>query len=139
MTLVDGVYEVEAAPGSASKIVTRYFGNEARGDLNADGVEDVVFLLTQDTGGSGTFFYLVGAIKEGDGYRGTQAVLIGDRIAPQTTNFEDGLVVVNYAERVPGEPMSAQPSVGKSLYLKYDPVAMDFGEVVQNFEGESNI
>ncbi|HVJ31166.1 MAG TPA: hypothetical protein VNA66_12715, partial [Gammaproteobacteria bacterium] len=35
--LVAGVAEVPAAPGSAAKIVTRYFGNEVRGDLNADG------------------------------------------------------------------------------------------------------
>jgi hypothetical protein len=64
--------------------------------------------------------------------------LIADRIAPQTTEYRDGLVVVNYAERRPGEPFTTPPSVGKSLWLKYDPVAMDFGEVVQNFEGESN-
>ena len=33
--------------------------------------------------------------------------------------------------------MSAQPSQGKSLYLKLDPDLMQFGEVVQDFEGES--
>ena len=29
--LVDGVAEVQAAPGSAAKIVTRYLGNDVRG------------------------------------------------------------------------------------------------------------
>src|SRR5688572_21718668 len=51
--LTNGIAEVEAAPGSASKITTRYFGNEYTTDLNNDGREDVVFLLTQETGGSG--------------------------------------------------------------------------------------
>ena len=51
-----------AAPGSASRIVTRYFGSEVRGDLNGDGREDVAFLLTQQSGGSGTFFYAVAAL-----------------------------------------------------------------------------
>jgi len=45
--------------------------------------------------------------------------------------------VVNYAVRAPGEPMTARPSVGKSVWLKLDPQTMQFGEVVQNFEGES--
>jgi hypothetical protein len=118
----------------------RYFGNEAKGDLNSDGIPDRVFLLTQETDGSGTFFYLVGAIQTpATTYNGTHAVLIGDRIAPQTTEFRDGLVVVDYADRAPGEPFTTPPSIGKSLYLKYDPERMDFGEVVQDFEGESHI
>ncbi len=142
--LVDGVSETAIAQGSASTMKTQYFGNEARGDLDGDGDEDVVFLITQEGGGSGTFFYLVGAIKEEKGYRGTNAVLIGDRIAPQTTEYRDlsgqvgGQIIVNYAERAPGEPMTVQPSMGKSLYLKYDPESMSFGELVQNFEGEAD-
>ena len=54
--LADGLAEAEISPGSASRIVTRYFGNELKTDLNDDGREDVVFLLTQQRGGSGTFF-----------------------------------------------------------------------------------
>ena len=54
--LLDGVAETESAPGSASKITTRYFGNVAEGDLNGDGISDIAFLITQETGGSGTYF-----------------------------------------------------------------------------------
>jgi heat shock protein HslJ len=39
---------------------------------------------------------------------------------------------------VPGEPMTALPSVGKSIWLKLDPLTMQFGEVVQGFEGEAD-
>jgi len=134
--LVNGVSKIPAAPGSTSMITTQYFGNEVVADIDKDGDDDVAFIMTQDGGGSGIFFYLVGAIKEENGYRGTQAVLIGDRIAPQTTEFRDGLVIVNYADRAPGEAMAALPSIGKSLYLKYDPASMQFGEVVRDFEGE---
>lgn len=118
VVLVNGVSEIQAVPGSASKITTRIFGNEARGDLNGDGAEDVAFILTQDSGGSGTFYYAVVALKTADGYKGTNGVLLGDRIAPQTTEMRNGEVIVNYAERKPGEPMTAQPSVGISKYLK---------------------
>ncbi|HNB36631.1 MAG TPA: hypothetical protein PK414_10455, partial [Anaerolineales bacterium] len=67
VTLSDGFFEAEIAPGSASKITTRYFGNEAFGDLNSDGKADAAFLLTQTTGGSGTFFYLVVALQTTSG------------------------------------------------------------------------
>lgn len=138
VTLINGRAEAAAVPGSATKIVTQYFGNEASGDLNADGVSDVAFLLTQDSGGSGTFYYVAAALKTADGYQGTETVLLGDRIAPQTTEIKDGKLIVNYADRAPGEPMTTQPSVGKSLYLKLDPVTFQFGIVIQDFEGEAN-
>ena len=117
VTLVNGASQVPAAPGSASKITTRYFGNDAVGDLNGDGTNDVAFLLTQDPGGSGTFYYVVVALKTQNGYLGTNAILLGDRIAPQSTEINDGKLIVNYAGRKPEEPMTAQPSVGVSKYF----------------------
>jgi len=138
VTLVDGHAEVAAAPGSASKVITQFFGNEATGDLNGDGVADIGFILTQESGGSGTFFYAVAAIKTPDGYRGTDAVLLGDRIAPQPTEIRDGKLLLNYADRAPGESFAVRPSVGKSLWLKLNPETMQFGIVMQNFEGEAD-
>jgi len=120
VTLVNGKAEAPAAPGSASKVVTTYFGNEAVGDLNGDGKPDTAFILTQNQGGSGTFYYVVVALKTNTVYQGTNAVVLGDRIAPQTTEIKDGQLVVNYAERATGEPMTAQPSVGVSKYLKVE-------------------
>jgi len=127
--------------------VTRYFGNEINHDLNDDGLEDVVFLLTQETGGSGTFFYLVAALNTPNGYIGSHAFYLGDRIAPQTTHIDESLttmgtnrknvIVVNFAERLPGEPFTTKPSIGKSVWLKLDPDTMQFGVVAQDFEGES--
>ena len=118
VTLTNGLSEVAAAPGSASKVTTRYFGNEATGDLNRDGTPDIGFVLTRSTGGTGTFFYAVVALKTASGYVGTNAVFLGDRIAPQTTEYRDGTLIVNYADRKPGEPMIAKPSVGVSKILK---------------------
>ncbi len=121
VTLVDGRAETEAAPGAASKVVTQYFGNVATGDLDGDGGPDLAFLLTQSRGGSGTFYYVVATLVAADGsYRGTNAVLLGDRIAPQTTEIRDGQLIVNYAERKAGEPMTARPSMGVSKYLKVE-------------------
>jgi len=126
---------------------TKYFGNEVRHDLNDDGREDVAFLLTREPGGSGTFFYAVVALNTLTGYVGSEAFFLGDRIAPQPITIDEGLtsrgtyrqnvIVVNYADRLPGEPFTARPSMGKSVWLKLNPETMQFGEVVQNFEGES--
>ncbi len=117
VTLVNGSAETAAAPGSASKISTKYFGNGATGDLNGDGVPDVAFILTQNSGGSGTFYYVVAALKTPSGYQGTSALLLGDRIAPQTTEIKNGQIIVNYADRKSGEPMTTPPSVGVSKYV----------------------
>ena len=118
ITLENGNSEEEMAPGSASKITTRYFGNEVSGDFNGDGLSDIAFILTQNSGGSGTFYYAVVALNGGNGCVGTNAVFLGDRIAPQTTSFKDGEIVFNYAERKANEPMTANPSVGVSRYFK---------------------
>lgn len=137
--LVEGVSEAEAAPGSTARVVTRYFGNEASSDLDGDGREDVVFLLTRETGGSGTFYYLVAALARDEGYLGSHAVLLGDRIAPQSTEIRpDGVIVVNYADRAPGESFATPPSIGRTIRLRLDLETLQLGEVVQDFEGEAD-
>ena len=109
VTFINGI-----AQDPITKTVTRYFGNEALGDLNGDEKTDVAFLVTQQTGGSGTFYYITSALKNDGGYEGTNAVFLGDRIAPQSTQIREGKIIVNYAERKSGQPMTSQPSVGIS-------------------------
>lgn len=140
--LTNGYAETAAAPGSASKIITRYFGNELFTDLNNDGRTDVVFLLTQETGGSGLFYYAVAALNTEHGYVGSDGYFLGDRIAPQTIDISPNpkhknVIVVNYADRAASDPMTTQPSVGRSAYLKLDQTTMQWGVVEPEFEGES--
>lgn len=140
--LKNGFAEMETAPGSAAKIVTRYFGNEYTTDLDADGREDVAFLLTQEAGGSGVFYYVVAARNTEHGYVGSDGYLLGDRVAPQTIQMSSNpkhknVIVVTFADRAMGEPMATQPSIGKSVYLKLDTASMMWGIVEPNFEGES--
>jgi hypothetical protein len=118
VTLVNGTAQVASAPGSASVTTTTYFGNEAKGDFNGDGKDDLVFLVTQDGGGSGTFYYVATLLSSPTGYTGTNAILLGDRISPQTTEVQSGEIVVNYADRKPSESMATPPSIGVSRYFK---------------------
>ena len=117
--LADGVFEAKIA-NSADKIIVRYFGNDVTGDFNGDNFDDIIFLLTYNTGGSGTFYYVVVALKTANGYVGTNGVFLGDRIAPQSTEFRDGEIIVNFADRKSDGPMTATPSVGVSKYLKVE-------------------
>jgi hypothetical protein len=143
VTLVNGVAEIELASIPGKKITTRYFGNELKHDLDNDGREDTVFLVTQTGGGDETFFYVVAVLDTVNGYKGSDSYPLGDRIAPQSMNIDEGtttkgtlrdnVIVVNYAIR--NLTSSAQPSMGKSVWLKLDPATMQLGEVEQNFEG----
>jgi len=140
--LIDGISRVKVATSSSSEHVVRYFGNDLVTDLNSDGRNDVVFLLTSSFGGSGTFYYAVSALNTTSGLVGSDGYLLGDRIAPQTINVSQNpkhknVIVVNYADRTPGEPMTVSPSIGKSAYLKLNTQDMRWGIVVADFEGES--
>jgi len=94
-----------------------YFGNELKQDFNNDGLEDVAFLIVNNSSGSGIFYYVVAAINTKNRYIGTNAILLGDRIAPQNINYINNEIVVNYADRKIDEPFSTPPSIGVSKYL----------------------
>lgn len=97
-----------------------YFGNELKRDLNNDGLDDVFFVFTKNFQGSGTFYYIAAAINSANGYIGTNSILLGDRIAPQSTDFINDNIIINYADRKLDEPFTTKPSIGVSKYLKIE-------------------
>lgn len=109
-----------------------YFGNEVKADINNDSLVDKIFLVTEKAA-SGTQFYVMADINRANtGYVKSLPTFVGTDIAPQTTEARVGstgpMVIVNYGK----------DGVGTSLYLKFDPKTNQFGEVVQNFEGEAD-
>ncbi|MEN9912638.1 MAG: hypothetical protein RLY66_46 [Candidatus Parcubacteria bacterium] len=117
ITFINGLSEQEIAPGSATKIVTRVFGQPTYGDISGDGQEDAVFFVTQEMGGTGVFFYVAAAVKQGSGYKGIGGIFLGDRIAPQNINISKGIAVANFAVRAEGEAMTTRPSMGRSRFF----------------------
>ncbi len=117
--LINGKSEILTLSDTATKTTTLVFGIPTKGDLNSDDIEDAAFILTQNSGGSGTFFYIVADIYSKTKAKdiGTNGILLGDRIAPQNVLIQNGTIVVNYADRNPGEPMSVQPSLGVTRYF----------------------
>ena len=120
---LNAVYTIEdksvtLAGGHSSDSSTLVFGLPVKGDLNNDGTDDAAFIISQNTVGSGTFFYIAAAINSSSGTIGTNSILLGDRIAPQNVEIVNGQIITNYADRKTGEPMTAAPSVGVSRYFK---------------------
>jgi hypothetical protein len=108
---------MQALPGSATIIKTSVFGKPIYGDLDEDGDEDAALFIVFDPGGSGCFYYVAAALKQNGKYRGTNAVLLGDRIAAHDIAIQNGVITATYADRRPQEPMSAPCSVGQSMVL----------------------
>ena len=119
-TMSNGFAAQDAVPGAGAPDTVRVIGGPALGDVNRDGHRDAALLIENNPGGSGAFYYAVLVVNNAGSYRATNALLLGDRIAPLTVDFLDGHFVYNYYERGPGEPMTANPSVQKSLWIRFD-------------------
>jgi hypothetical protein len=115
--LQEGRSEIGITPHSATKIKTAVYAKPVYDDLNGDAREDAALLLIHEPGGSGIFFYVVGALNINGKFRGTNAVLLGDRITPHDLQIRNGVLIAKYTDRRPGEPMIAPPSVPSSKYL----------------------
>ena len=138
ITLANGAYEEKGVAGVSDKRVIRVFGEPVYGDLDADGDDDAVLMMYEQTGGSGTFYYVAVALNEDGIYHGTDTMFIGDRIAPQTLRIQDGRPLVTYADRAANEPFSTQPHIGKSIVVYVNAKTHTIGELAQNFEGEAD-
>ena len=74
------------------------------GDLNGDGVAEVVVLLWSNSGGSGTFDYIavVGRDETGSPLNLATAAL-GDRVKIRSAAIEDGLVIIDTVQSGPDD------------------------------------
>lgn len=118
--LKEGKASKEIAPESAIKNTLSLFEEPVYGIFGEKGVPGAAVLLVNNNGGSGTFYYAALAIASGTSYISTNAIFLGDRIAPQTILLQQGVTIYNYADRNEGEHMVAKPSIGKSAYIYYN-------------------
>ena len=138
ITLVNGVFEKKAAPGSAAVDKTQVREQPVIGDLNAEGKEDAVVCLINSSGGSGTFYYIAAAIKDATtkNYNGTNAVLLGDRIQLSKISIVDNIITVVYNTRKPNEAMTAAPSIAVSKKFKVENGMLK--EIVSGADGNTS-
>ncbi len=98
---------------------TNLLDERAYGDLNSDGEEDAVVLLSQSGGGSGVFIYVAGYVSGPVSYKGTSAIFLGDRISPQSVSVSGGVVTVKYLDRNPDQAFAEEPTVPTSKQFIY--------------------
>jgi heat shock protein HslJ len=138
VSLVDGRNEELAAPNSSSKIITQVRNTPLFTDLNKDGIDDAVLVLTQSTGGSGTFYYVAAAIATPDGYEGTTALLLGDRIKPQRIEIIDTKARISFLTRGSEQSFADDPTVPRQMDVMYVAKDQRLAEVAIDFEGEAD-
>ena len=104
--LRDGLYDVEAAPGSATRIVVRLADVGAFGDLDGDADADAVVVLIESGGGSGTFVEIAAVRDEGGVARPAAAALLGDRVLVREVRIDARQVFVRMRVRGATDPFT---------------------------------
>lgn len=107
-------YEINGEPITLGTNGVKYFGNEVWGDFNSDGRQDVAFLISQDVGSGKNLYYITAAFNLAEGYEGMNAVFLGENISPQSTQYGDKIVIVNYGENT---QTASVGTVGASTFL----------------------
>ena len=104
---------------SASGEETSLLEEKAHGDINNDGKEDTVVFLARSGGGSGIFIYTAAYVSGPVNYKGTNAVFLGDRVAPQSISIRNGNITVTFLDRGPDEAFAAEPTIETTKELVY--------------------
>lgn len=89
-------------------------------DLDGDGDTDAAVWLMNDPGGTGKFYYASFVMNEGDDSVATNAIYLGDRILPGKAEAAASVVTYNFLERPADAPMTAEPTVAKSVKVRFD-------------------
>jgi len=111
VTLVRGVYQGNpfVAGGASRPVVTLLAQPRWQLDLDSDGSEQTLVLLTESSGGSGTFVYLALMSPTASGYRNVDTVLLGDRVRVIDVSVVGDLLAVQI------EPGSATDPAGQEV------------------------
>jgi uncharacterized protein len=115
VTLLEGQHSQPAAADSAAQDVTRVIEPPQHAAGVLAGRPAVAVFLSEEGGGSGSFYYAAVVFADG---RGT-TFQIGDRIQPVSIAINGDDIVVSYLDRKSDEPMVVPPSVPRERHLAY--------------------
>ena len=105
ITLTDGVWTGEPFDeGGVAKPEVRFVGDfKVTGDLNGDGYDEVIVLLAENSGGSGTYFYVAVIGNKGGQLENIATQFVGDRVQLRGGRVEDGKVLLDVLRAGPSD------------------------------------
>lgn len=116
VALTDGRAEHSLVDGGSSRTTVFVVGEPIYGDVTDDGIDDATLILAQEGGGSGTFYYVATAFKDSDGYIGSNALYLGDRINVQHVAVAHGVIRVQFNGRASDTPFTDPATVPEVAY-----------------------
>ena len=102
--LTDGKFE-GGTPGGADAVSVLMTDFVAVGDLNADGINEVVTLVSENYGGTGAFVFLAVYTNESGTLTFQNSTMVDDRPQIQTLSIENGEIFLDAVIHGPDEPM----------------------------------
>ena len=138
VSLFEGRSEEPAFPDSSGKIITQVQNKPLFADINKDGVDDALLILTQSTGGSGMFYYVAAAIATPTGYEGTAGRFLGDRIKPQGIEVLGSNFRIHFLTHSAEQSFSDAPTLPQRMDFIYIAENQQLAEVAIDFEGEAD-
>lgn len=115
ITLLEGQHTQPAADDSSAQDATHIIEPPPHVAGKLGGRNAVAVFLSEQSGGSGTFYYVALAFNDG---RGT-TFKIGDRIQPISIAINGDDLVVGYLDRNADEPMAVPPTVPRERHFAY--------------------
>ena len=110
-----GQYEVGQEIVTLGTNKVEYFGNEAWGDFNNDGRQDVAFLIERELENGQKSYYVTAAFNLNEGYEGMNAIFLGNDIAPQMTDYTQNTLTVNFKQ--PQEKIPLEEIIGVNYFF----------------------
>jgi len=88
---------------SPESYTTRFQGPVFYGDINADGLEDALVILSTQNGGSGHFIELAAVLDQNGSPYNVATISLGDRVVVESGKVENGTIVLNMRVQGPND------------------------------------
>lgn len=100
MQFIEGKSELDV---EGIHVIAQILNEPVYGDVNSDGEDDAVFLLTYTKNDSSSSYYIALALRDAGGFLGLNAVPIHNQYVPKEISIRDEIIVVSYEVPVQNE------------------------------------
>lgn len=114
--LVDGRYEGEPFVAGGASRPTLQVERTAFGDINGDGQLDGAAILIENSGGSGSFYYLAVVLNQEGKPDHAASLLLGDRLQVQSLSVADGKIDLTAKRHAASDPQCCPSEVSDQVF-----------------------